>query len=721
MRLALIVVAGVCTLSAQSGSECRKFALHGKRVEAQACFTRITRSASPAVRAEGFWGNREYDRASKEFSAAVKAEPKNADVRVRWGRLFLERFNAAEARQLFKEAIGIKSDHAGAYLGLALVAADSFEKQAVEAAVTALGFDPQLVEAQELLARLALEDSNPVKAAEEADKALKMSPEAIDAMAIHASIDLLANKPATAWFQKIAAVNPVYGKAYETAGDFLVLNRRYDEGIASFRKALELDPDLQTARSSLGVNLMRLGIEKEAREQLTTAYDAGYKNDRTVNSLRLIDSYKNFVTFKTPTTVVKLDRKEAELLRPYVEGELKRAMATFEKKYKVKLEVPVQVEVYPNHEDFAVRTMGMPGLGALGVTFGHVVAMDSPSGRPPGSFHWASTLWHELSHVYVLTATNHRVPRWFTEGMAVHEETAAAPDWGDRLDPEVLRVVKSGKLLPIAELDRGFIRPSYPSQVIVSYFQAGRICDFINQKWGYAKLLAMMHAFGESKPTPEVVRVQLGVEPEAFDKQFLAWLDKQVRPTIDGYDEWQKHMKVLAARGANKDEVIKEGKAAITIFPDFVEGTSAYEAVADAFESKGDKENARKQLQQYSEAGGRKPSTLMKLAQMETEAGAPKDAIRTFERLMFIYPMIEESHRKLGDLYLATGNKAGAVREFSAAVAAKPADEAGARFNLAKALYSAERKEEAKEQLLMSLEVAPGFKPAQRLLLELSR
>ena len=84
---------------------------------------------------------------------------------------------------------------------------------------------------------------------------------------------------------------------------------------------------------------------------------------------------------------------------------MERAIATYEKKYKLKLDRPVQVEVYPDHEDFAVRTLGMPGLGALGVTFGYVVAMDSPSGRKPGSFHWASTLWHEMSHVYMLTAT----------------------------------------------------------------------------------------------------------------------------------------------------------------------------------------------------------------------------------------------------------------------------------------------------------------------------
>ena len=154
---------------------------------------------------------------------------------------------------------------------------------------------------------------------------------------------------------------------------------------------------------------MRLGQEDEPRRQLEMCYDNGYRNEATVNTLRLLDSYKNFVIFKDATTIIKLNKKEADLLHPYVEEILKRAMATYEKKYKMTLPGPVQVEVYPDHEDFAVRTTGMPGLGALGVTFGMVVAMDSPSGRQPGDFNWASTLWHEMSHVYILTATNHRV------------------------------------------------------------------------------------------------------------------------------------------------------------------------------------------------------------------------------------------------------------------------------------------------------------------------
>lgn len=723
MRFVLFLLTLEGLLAARPATECHGIDRRGKLAEAKACFAKLTKSPIAALRAEGYWGTGKFKEANEQFKAAVAAQPKNPDLRVRWGRLFLERFDPTEAKTLFKEALAIKSDHGGAYLGLALAAAESYERQAEEAALTALNFDPSLVEAQELLARLALEDSNPKKAVEEADKALKISPEALDAMAIRASVELLANKPGAEWFAKVAAVNPAYGRDYALAGHFFVLNRRYEEGIAMYRKALERNPALQAARSELGVNLMRLGREKEALATLEEAYKSGFDNNETVNSLRLIDSYKNFDTFTTPTTIVKLQKKESALLRPYIESELKRAMSTFEKKYGVKVKERVQVEVYPNHDDFAVRTMGMPGLGALGVTFGHVVAMDSPSGRRPGTFHWASTLWHELSHVYVLTATNHRVPRWFTEGMAVHEETAASPDWGDRLDPQVIRAIKEKKLLAVAELDRGFVRPSYPAQVIVSYFQAGRICDFINEKWGYAKLLAMMHAFGQSKPTPEVIRAQLGVEPEAFDTQFLAWLDKQVRPTVDGYEQWQKHMKTLASLSStnNSDEVIKEGKAAISLFPDFVEGQSAYEKVAGVFEAKGDKVNARKQLEQYAEAGGRTPATLMKLASMQTEAGLSKEAIRTYERLLFVYPLGEELHRKLGELYLSTGSKEFAVREFRAAVASTPPDEAGARFNLAKALFSAERKDEAKDELLQALELAPGFKPAQRMLLEMTR
>jgi len=501
-----------------------------------------------------------------------------------------------------------------------------------------------------------------------------------------------------------------------------VLNRRYEEGIAYYRKAIELDPELWSARSQLGVNLMRLGQDEEAYKQLETCYNNGFTDYATVNSLRLMDSYKNFVTFKTDRTILKLDKKEADLLHPYFEAEMLRAIATYEKKYKMNLAKPVQVEVYPNHDDFAVRTLGMPGLGALGVTFNSVIAMDSPSGRKPGDFHWASTLWHEMSHVFTLNATNFHVPRWFTEGMAVHEETAASPDWGDRLTPDILMAIKGKKLLPVAELDRGFVHPTEPEQVIVSYFQAGRICDYIDDKWGFDTLLAMLHDFATNAETADVIRKELKIEPEEFDKRFIAFVEADTKTSVDHFDQWREGLKEVAAmaRAKDWDGVIKQGAAIRDWYTDYVEAGSVYEFLAQAYAGKNDKPAALAELERYAKIGGRNPETIKTLATYLEEAGRKKDAAAALDRLNYIYLMDTEAHQKLGALWLDLGNNAGAVREFQAVLARNPIDPAAAHYNLARALHQNHQDEQAKDQLVDALETAPGYRPAQRLLLDLS-
>jgi tetratricopeptide (TPR) repeat protein len=667
-------------------------------------------------RAESLWKEHRYDESKNVFEALIAAHPRNAEYRVRFGRLFLERFNGPEAAKLFNEALEIEPKQAGALLGLALVAAEGFEAQASYFAQRALEADPHMVAARELLARLALEDNDPAKATEEAHKALDMSANATQAKAILATIDWLNDKSATPW-------DPHDGGAYETAGRIFILNRRYEEGIKLFRKAIAAQPDLWSAHSQLGVNLMRLGMEDEARAELELCFENHYRDAATVNTLRLMDSYKNFVTYKTDRTILRLHKKEAELLHPYFEAEMLRALNTYDKKYGFKLDRPVQVEVYPDHEDFAVRTMGMPGLGALGVTFGYVVAMDSPSGRPPGTFHWASTMWHELSHVYVLNMTNFRVPRWFTEGLAVHEETAASPEWGDRLDPHVIMALKDKKLLPVAELDRGFVRPEYPTQVVVSYFEAGRMCDYIDREWGWPKLLAMIHDFAGGASTPEAIEKELGIKPEEFDKRFLAALTAETKKTVDGFDDWRKELKKVATEYKERDyeEMIRDASGIRDTYPDYVEAGNVYQFLADGYVAKGDKNAAIAELERYAKVGGRSPDTLKQLATLLEEAGNRKEAAEVLDRLNYIYPIDEDLHRRLGDLWLSLGNTAGAIREYQAVLAKAPTDPAASHFSLAKAYRTANRPDAAKDELLLSLEAAPGFRPAQKMLLELSK
>jgi cellulose synthase operon protein C len=720
----VFLYASVASVQAAVPAECWSLLKHGHSAEAQTCFENLTRSGDTYFRAEGLWGLGAWDQANEQFRAATQPASSKALYKVRWGMLLHERFNDTEAAGLFHEALAKDPSNTGAYLGLAVVSADRFDGKAAEYLAKAIQLDPKLAAAHELMADLALSNDDRDTATAEADKAIALENDALDAMAIHAAIELVGDRSPDAWFTKIRAVNPGYGEAYARVARQLELHYRYEDAVTYYRKAIEADPRLWAAHSALGIDLMRLGKEAEPFKELELSYNNGYRDAATVNSLRLLDSFKSFETFRDNATILKLNKTEAALLLPYMQAELHTILATYEKKYRMKLPGPVRVEVYPNHEDFAVRTMGMPGLGALGVTFGEVVAMDSPSARKPGDFNWGSTLWHEMSHVFILTSTNHRVPRWFTEGLAVHEEGERSPEWKNRVTPEVLLAIRDKKLLSVATLDRGFVSPEYPSQVIVSYFQAGSICDFVKEKWGEEKLLDMAHSYAKLQTTPQVIHQNLGIAPDDFDKQYLAWIGQKYGTETAHFDEWRQKLKALfaAAQQNQYDVVLEQGPAILAMYPEYVDEANVYILMADADKAKGDSKSEAVILTAYEHEGGLMPAALKRLAALEETAGKPAEAAATLQRVNYIYPVKDEDlHRRLGDLLFAEKQYDGAIREYHARVASNPVDKAGAEFNLAQAYFAAGQKDKAQESVLAALETAPGYRPAQQLLLELQR
>jgi cellulose synthase operon protein C len=723
LQVMTMLLAAATAAGAAVPTDCWQMRKHGREREAQVCFEQLTHSGQEAVRAEGLWGLEQWDQANEQFRLATKGpDAKAAAVKVRWGILLHERFNNKDAADLFREVLTQDARSADAYLGLAIVSTDSFDGKAMFYVQKALEIDPKRAQAHELAASIALENDDRNLATEETDKALAIDADALDAMSVRAALELLADRPPDMWIGKIETINPRYGAAYSHVAHQMELHYRYADAVTYYRKAVAVEPQLWAAHSELGIALMRLGQQQDAQKELELSYSNGYRDAATVNSLRLLDSYKNYVTVRDDTTVLVLKKNEADLLRPYLADELHEIMAVYDRKYAMKLTGPVQVEVYPDHEDFAVRTMGMPGLGALGVTFGQVIAIDSPSARKPGDFNWGATLWHEMSHAYVLTATKNRVPRWFTEGLAVHEEGERSPEWSNRATPEVLIAIRDKKLLPILKLDRGFVYPEYPSQVVVSYFQAGSICDFVKERWGEAKLLEMVHSYGKLSTTEIVVEQDLGLKPEEFDRQFLAWIDKHYAEEATHFDGWREGMKKMAAASRDQqwDVVTKDGPAVLALYPQFVGEGSMYETLADAYRAKSDAKAEREVLTAYEHTGGEDPSVLKRLAALEEKSGDHSAAGATLARINYIYPVNDaELHRHLGDLLFEQKTYAQSAREYAAAVASHPVDRAGAEYLLAKAQLADGHKAEAEESVLAALEIAPGYGPAQKLLLEL--
>jgi len=70
---------------------------------------------------------------------------------------------------------------------------------------------------------------------------------------------------------------------------------------------------------------------------------------------------------------------------------------------------------------------------------------------------------------------------------------------------------------------------------------------------------------------------------------------------------------------------------------------------------------------------------------------------------------------------LGAGRMAQAAREYQAILATNPLDVAGAHFNLARTYYKMNDRPRTRKHLLAALEAAPSYRPAQRLLLEITQ
>ncbi len=265
----------------------------GRRGSFARCW-RLPLSGQTLQQAEALWKARQYQEANKVFRDLVAKNPDNPDYRVRWGRMYLEHAQAADiqtAGDLFNEALAIKKDCAGALLGLALIAAENYGGNAATLAQKALEADPKLLEAQELLARLALEDNNNAKAAEEAHKALDLDKNS----------DCRARPfwpPWTGWRTRRKALGSARRQGLSrrppTSSCSTAATRRPSSFTARRSRSIRIS---YSARSQLGINLMRLGQNEEAYKQLKHCWDNGFQDSATKNTLTLMDSYKNFVTF----------------------------------------------------------------------------------------------------------------------------------------------------------------------------------------------------------------------------------------------------------------------------------------------------------------------------------------------------------------------------------------------------------------------------------------
>ncbi|MEM8982602.1 MAG: tetratricopeptide repeat protein [Pseudomonadota bacterium] len=721
---------------------CDRLTWRGEIASANRCFGDLLATGATAARAEAAWALGDQQAANRWFREALEARDDDLDVKNRWAELFASTHQDADAMALFGEVLADDPNNAYAIVGAASLQAGRFDAEA-ENKIDALLEDDQVpagarLRAALLSAKFALERGD----RESADALLTQASELatdndwpeLDVLALRVAIDALDEVEDSEYLRKGLAINPSYGPLFVEAAYFLTITRHYRQAVEWLQRAVDVDPSLAGAHEQLGVNLLRDNRVGEARTHLEAAYELDPFSPVAVNTLRLLDSFDRFrvIRDEAPTTgpyqsqpplELRLRRDEADILADLIISLTRDAIDVFTERYGFQLREPVVIELYPDHEDFAVRTAGMPGLGILGATFGYVVAMDSPSGRNVDEFQWGTVLWHELAHVFTLEATDHRVPRWYSEGISVYEEWVSGPNAGIKIGPQVFAAVNGGVFLPVAELDSGFVRPTFPNQVFVSYMQAGLVCTFIAERFGDHRLARLLALFGDGLDTPTAIQRGLGMTATEFDENFNAWVEGRFGELYSDLNGWSALLSEAseALASGDTDTAVESATAAIELYPGYVAADSAWLIRAQAAEQAGDDALVEATYDGWLAAGGTVPGGIRYYADWLAAAGNRTKAAAVLARLALIDPLDADSTLKLADWHIELNNAEQAVTTIDRLLAMEPHDRAGILFRKAQAQRLAGNNAAAQETLLETLALAPEYRDAQRLLLEIVR
>jgi tetratricopeptide (TPR) repeat protein len=717
-----------------------------ERVAPQAESSRDPSEIARAARALRALGR--FKEANAAYRDAATDAPGDPSIQTGWGDLFFEKHDKAEALRSFQMALQVDARWVPAMIGAARALSDDNPPQAVALATRALELNPSSVEAHVFLAEEATDAGKHDDALQELEKALAVNPSSLDAHALRAAITYVKDKPQEfeALAAKTLAIAPGYGNVYRVAGELAAHNYRFDEAVELTRRALTLDADDPRTLGDLGVHLLRSGDEPGARTALEASFRADPYNKLTYNLLQMMDGLDKFVTVRDGDVVMRLHKDEAPVLTEYAMPLAHQALSTLAARYEFTPRGPILIEIFPKHDDFAVRTAGLPGMiGALGACFGRVVTMDSPKARPPGEFQWEATLWHELAHVITLQMSNQRVPRWLTEGISVYEEKKARAEWGREMDITFAGMLNRGETLKLRDLNSAF---QNPKTISLAYFQASLLVEHLVNAFGDAGLRKLVRAYAQGIDTDAALKAALDTDLDqlqvGFDqtvermfgtmRRALAVPDgvedllKMPAPAIRAISEANPRsypVQMALGRALRKDgqpdEAMQAFERAAALVPVAGGMGSAHEQMAAIALERKDRPRAITALTALVAVDFNNVEAARQLASLLRQSNVedPAKLLPVYQRIAAIDPFDADAHTMLGRFALQRNEADTAAREFRAVLALGPVDRAAAHTDLAESYFKGGKRTEAKKQTLAALEIAPSYERAQDLLLKL--
>jgi predicted Zn-dependent protease len=474
------------------------------------------------------------------YPSALKADKNYWPAHLETALLFHEKYNEPDALAALAAGLAINPNAADLHAARAAIAVRSFDVVVATASLErAREINPRHVWAGQLQADVHMINTDPAQAVETLEATLKLRPgdeQTLGRMlGCYAALDgCTLAKPSPRMQTLIDDAtkrNPHCGELFLAAGDALDRMRRYAAAADFYREAHRRMPQLPTARSQLGMTLMRLGSEAEAASVLEEAFTADPFHVRVKNMLEVLDLLQGYAVLETDHFVLKFDRGQDELLARYIARYLEEVVYPsvtetlgFEPPEKTLFEIFSRAKNTSGHGWFSARMVGLPAIGTVGACAGKMVAITTPR-EAPSKYNWAKVLGHEFVHVVNLQQTDFNVPHWLTEGIAVHLEYEPRPnDWSELL----AKRAEAGTLFNLDNILFGFVRPQQRDDWTLAYCQAELYVEYSLKTHGDDAIARLLAAYADRPTTAEAIQKAFGVSQAEFEQGYAQFVREVV-------------------------------------------------------------------------------------------------------------------------------------------------------------------------------------------------
>jgi len=694
------------------------------------------------------------------YDRVRQADPKHLEVQLATAELAIEKgdFDVAAKTLVVAEKIDDKDPRVGHLQSLAWASSDSVK--ATEAVKKSLACNPNFTPSILLLVDNAIDAEQYQQADELLTKVLQINPHdwaAWSYLAVLAhlrgqyEIESLMRASALSDWSKNPAVDHLIGRKLSD-------NYRFEVGAAYQRRSLAFDSGYAPANYQLAQDLLRLGEDAIGWELAGNVAKADPYNVVVHNLMTLSDRLKKFTLLEADGIQVRMEAKEADIYGDRVIALLTSARQVLCEKYDVTPRAPIIVEIYPEQKDFAIRTFGLPGGGGfLGVCFGRVITANSPASQGSRPSNWESVLWHEFCHAVTLEKTKNRMPRWLSEGISVFEERNRDASWGQSMTPIFREMLLDEKLTPVSELSSAFLKPPSAMHLQFAYYESSLVVEFLVEKYGIDSLKSLLTELGSGLSINDAIgRTMRPIE--TIDEQFLQYAHERAlafgkdadwtRPEADLGDRVDETIKqVFAEPGVAKPGVAESNaknvwsllqQAALLLAAKewedaripleklmefgviFGERDGPLDQLTTVYRELGNNEKELESLELLNKHSSDSLPALSRLIEISREKNDWQAALEYANKSIAIQPLLPGGYEAAAEAASKLEKPDEAVKSLLALSKLKPVDPAGLDFRIATVQLALSKHTLAKRSILRALELAPRFREAHRLLLQIN-